>query len=87
MVSDMTGTEIRSVPNPRNEADEDTNPRIVNDKLLGHGLRPITLEGRLLEEVTDIARKFSYRCDLNKIPCASFWNTSRILQAQLARIT
>jgi len=36
-------------------------------------LEPITLSEGLMEEVTDIARHYAYRCDREKIPCKSFW--------------
>jgi len=41
------------------------------------GLRPITLEEGLLEEVTDIARKYADRCDRSKVKSVSYWNKDR----------
>jgi len=73
MVSERTGVSIDYITNPRNE--DDTNDLYVkNDRFLHLGLEPTTLEDGLLEEVTDVTRKFSHRCDVTKIPCTSFWN-------------
>jgi UDP-sulfoquinovose synthase len=50
---------------------------VENRQLLELGLTPITLAEGLLEEVTEIARKFSYRADLAKIPARSMWRQKR----------
>ena len=72
LVADKSGAELENVPNPRNEAAENE-LRVSNDGLLNLGLTPITLEEGLLDEITEISRRFSDRCDKTKIPCYSLW--------------
>ena len=76
MIAEMTGAEIANVPNPRQEADE--NELVVaNDQFRDLGLKPITLAQGLLDEVTDVARRYADRADLSKVPCVSHWNAAR----------
>jgi UDP-sulfoquinovose synthase len=72
LVSGIMGVDIVSLPNPRQEAEE--NELIVrNDQFLALGLRPTTLSDGLLEEGTQIARRYRDRVDLSKIIARSVW--------------
>jgi len=71
-VASLTGADINYLPNPRNEAVE--NDLIVDNKcFIELGLNPTTLDNGLLEEVVEVAKKYSNRCDLRRIPCVSSW--------------
>jgi UDP-sulfoquinovose synthase len=76
MVARLTGARVAHLPNPRQEADENE-LAVENRRLLSLGLEPITLEDGLLLEVAEIARAYSDRADLSKIPCVSVWNAER----------
>jgi len=72
LVSDIMGVGTVFLPNPRQEAEE--NELIVrNDQFLALGLQPTTLSNGLLEEGTEIARRYRDRVDLSKIVARSVW--------------
>ena len=75
-VASLTGADINYLPNPRNEAVE--NDLIVDNRcFIELGLNPTTLDNGLLEEVFEVAKKYSNRCDKKRIPCVSAWTKNQ----------
>jgi len=72
IVAGLTGAEIDLVDNPRKEAPENE-LAVENQRLLGLGLEPTTLQDDLLREVTQVASKYLDRVDRSMIPCKSRW--------------
>lgn len=79
LVKKLTGGEIVNLPNPRKEAAE--NDLIVDkEQFIKLGLKPITLAEGLLEEVIEVAKKYSYRVDRSRVPASSAW-TKKIAES------
>lgn len=72
LISAKTGTEINYMDNPRNE-DAENELFVSNKSFLDLGLQPKTLDNNLLEEVENIAKKYTSRIDKSLIPCKSLW--------------
>jgi len=72
MISEITGVEVAHLENPRKEAAEN-DLHVRNDFFLNLGLKPITLNQGLMQEVTEVARRYAHRCDVSKIPSTSLW--------------
>ena len=73
LIAKETGVKIANLPNPRKEAVENE-LNVSRDRFVALGLNPTTLTEGLLEEIRDIANKYSYRADTTKIIARSVWN-------------
>jgi len=72
LIARETGVEIAHLPNPRREAVENE-LNVSRDRFIALGLDPTTLTEGLLEEIRDVANKYSYRADTTKIIARSTW--------------
>ncbi len=72
LISKETGVKVANLPNPRKEAVENE-LNVSRDRFVALGLDATTLTEGLLEEIRDIANKYSYRADTTKIIARSVW--------------
>ena len=72
LVSRLTGAEVRTYVNPRNEALEN-DLSVANQQFLDLGLEPVTLDEGLLSLVVDVAAAYKDRVETSKILPTSRW--------------
>lgn len=72
LVAKKTKAKIQYLDNPRKEA-ADNDLVVDNKQFLELGLKPITLDDKLLTEVSDIVKKYADRIDTSKFMPSSFW--------------
>jgi len=87
IVARLSGAEIQRVNNPRQE-DAENELDVANDKFKLLGLDPILLDSAegLMKEVTEVAEKFTDRCDRSKVISKSYWNKARAVAAGAAEV-
>src|ERR1700684_4459569 len=73
LISKETGVKIANLPNPRKEAVENE-LNVSRERFIALGLDPTTLTEGLLEEIREVAQKYSHRADRTKIMARSVWN-------------
>ncbi len=76
VIDKKTGCGLRNLANPRKE-DAENELVVSNKKFCGLGLNPLTVEQGLMDEVVNIAGKYSGRCDKSKVLPSAFWNKAR----------
>src|ERR1039458_4172597 len=84
LIAKETGVEIAHLPNPRREAVEN-DLNVSRERFIALGLDAITLTEGLLEEIRDVANKYSYRADTTKIIARSVWKQGMETSPKLAR--
>ena len=74
MIDAKTSSGIDYIKNPRNE-DAENDLHVKNECFLNLGLVPTKLNESLIDEITNVAKKYNYRCDKSKIAPRSYWTS------------
>lgn len=74
MISDISGVGIHNIINPRLEDDEN-DLVVTHNKFSSLGLKAITLSNGLMDEITNIAKAYSHRVNLDRIYSTSAWTS------------
>lgn len=72
LIAKKTKAKISYLDNPRKEA-LDNDLVVENNQFIELGLKPVNLADGLMNEISDIAKKYADRVDLSKIPPKSLW--------------
>jgi len=72
LISRFTGASIAYLSNPRVEAAQN-DLVVINQQFLDRGLKPITLEEGLMEEVLSVVKKYKERVVTSAIPPSTKW--------------